>query len=221
MDTRISKVLNNPEASPQDFFELVNMFDISSISVRDEISLMVNEFIPYDNESFFWAKGTIASCTIKNDDIKSVSGKMINEGDDLLISVEMENDSLVEICIYHTDSIKAAIPKNFVEIDVINFLDDMSELEDHTANVTVEDIFGMHLNIVDATISIMKDEERYYFLHISNEIDTSLDVPLADDGRNAIFMECKEYDGIDSFIIRPHEQPFMQVKIVITRNNQT
>jgi hypothetical protein len=181
------------------------------------MSMMVNE-CKFDNEFLFMQKGTITFYLIRNEDIKSVSGKI--EGDDnLSITVEMKDNSFVEIYIYNTDTnIKAEIQDGYLKTEVIGFMEDMSELDNHIANVMAEDIFGMHLNIRNATVGVEDEGGNRFNLHITNEADTTLDISLADDGCNEIFVEPKEYDdGVDSYIIRPHEQPFIQIKIVVTR----
>jgi hypothetical protein len=225
MDKSIEAVLNNAKATPQDFFELVNVFDLTELSVLGDdnttvISMMINQFDNIHNGFSFIQKCTTTYYTISNDDIKTVSGKMLDGSDTLLITIEMKDGSFVHICIYHTDTnIKVEIQGDYEESDVISLLDYLSELDNYMANVKVEDSFGMDLNILSATISMEEDTKEYCFnLHITNGTGTTLDIPLVDDSCNEVYI--KRGDHVDSIMIKPYGQPFMEIRIVVARTEQ-
>jgi hypothetical protein len=225
MNKSIKAVLNNPKATPQDYFELVNVFDLTELSVQGDnnatvMSMLVNQFENIHNGFSFAEKCTTTYYTISNEDIKSISGKMIDGSDTLLIKTEMKDGSFVHICIYHTDTnTKAEIQDNYEESDVISLLDYLNKLDGYMANATVEDSFGMGLNILNATVVIEEESEKYrYNLHITNGTGTTFDIPLVDDCCNEVFF--KHGNHVDSIMIRPYGQPFVEIRIVIARSEQ-
>jgi hypothetical protein len=225
MDKRIEEVLNNPKATPQDFFELVNTFDLSELYIQGDddttvMSMMVNRFENFHSRVSFEQRCTSTRYTISNEDIKTVTGKMVEDSDTLLITVEMKDGSFVYICIYHTDTnIKAEIQGNYVESDVISLSDYLSKLDNYMANVKVEDSFGIDLNITSATVFMEEDIEEHCFnLHISNGTGTTFDIPLVDDSCNEVYM--KHGDHVDSIMVKPCGQPFMEIRIVIAKSEK-
>lgn len=225
MDKRIEKVLNNPKATPEDYFELVNVFDLTELSVQGDstttvMSMLINQFDNIHNGFSFMQKCTTTYYTISNDDIKNVTGKMLDGSDTLLITIEMKDGSFVHICIYHTDTnIKVEIQGDYEESDVISLLDYLNELDNYVANVKIEDSFGIDLNILSATVVMEEDTKEYCFnLHITNGAGTTLDIPLVDDSCNEVYM--KHGDHVDSIMVKPYGQPFMEIRIVIAKSEQ-
>jgi hypothetical protein len=235
MNKRIEEVLNNPKATPQDFFELVNVFDLSELYIQGDdnttvMSMMVNRFENFHNSVSIEQRCTNTQYTISNEDVKTVTGKMVEDSDTLLISIEMKDGSFVYLCIYHTDTnIKAEIQGDYQESDVISLFDYLNELDKYTADVTISDSFGIELNIFSATVSMKENREEYCFdlsvsthagtgariLSFSEGMGTGFCIPLVDDSCNEVFFKRGEH--VDCIMIKPYGQPFMEIRIVVAK----
>lgn len=108
MNKIIETVLSNSEAKATDYFELINVFDYSALSVMRDgntiISMGINEFMPFGDSLELRQKCTETHYTINGSEIKTISGRMLEDTDTFLIEVSMTDDSKVCICIYHTDT---------------------------------------------------------------------------------------------------------------------
>lgn len=222
MNKRIEAVLNNKESKATDYFELVNVFCSSTLYLQKEdqktaLSMEVNEFKNFKKEFEFSQKCTNTNFTINEKDIKSVSGKMQEGTDMFFITVEMVDGATIYISIPYTDTnTKTEVYEHYEETDVF-YLKEYFENEKHNPRILViEDMFGLvtKFDTIDK-ISLIEDEYSHYTLRILNE-DVEVKFPLVDDACNDIYIKQNGFG--DTILIRPYGQPFMEIKIIVTRN---
>ncbi len=222
MNKRIEAVLYNKEAAAADYFELVNIFDHSILSTQSSnagsVSLSVNEYTKTHDGYEFRQKCTDTYFSIKADNIKSVSGKMLDGLDTFLISVEMSEGANVNICIFHTDTNeKIESREHYSEIDVISLKEYCENKNYSPMMLQITDNFGFitKFNSV-ANVSLLEEEEDFkYILQIIDGVGSSVELPLMEDSCNEIYI--KESEFADTILIRPYGQPFMEIKILFKK----
>lgn len=222
MNKRIETVLNNKKAKSADYFELVNIFELSSLSLQNDkhriVSMDVNEFRKTHDGFEFRQKCTDTHFSIKEDDIQSVSGRMLDETDTFLVTVNLTDGTNVYISIFRVyTNVKTEEQENYKEMDVLS-LKEYFDDESHLPRVfSIDDSFGFTTRIdriVD--LSFVEEEEEFrYKLHISNGCGADIEFPLVDDSCNEIYL--KESGFADTILIRPYGQPFMEIKIIVLR----
>lgn len=222
MNKRIEAVLNNKESKATDYFELVNVFCSSNLYLQKEdkktaVSMEINEFKNFKKEFEFLQKCTNTNFTINEKDIKSVSGKMQEGTDMFFITVEMVDGATIYISIPYTDTnTKTEVYEHYEETDVF-CLKEYFENEKHNPRILIiEDMFGLvtRFDTIDK-ISLIEDEYSKYTLQILHE-DVEVNFPLVDDACNDIYIKQNGFG--DTILIRPYGQPFMEIKIIVTRN---
>lgn len=222
MNKRIEAVLNNKESKATDYFELVNVFCSSTLYLQKEdkktaVSMEINEFKNFKKEFEFLQKCTNTNFTINEKDIKSVSGKMQEGTDMFFITVEMVDGATIYISIPYTDTnTKTEVYEHYEETDVF-WLKEYFENEKHNPRILIiEDMFGLvtRFDTIDK-ISLIEDEYSKYTLQILHE-DVEVNFPLVDDACNDIYIKQNGFG--DTILIRPYGQPFMEIKIIVTRN---
>lgn len=210
MNKRIETVLSNKEATPADYFGLINVFDYSTLSVQsngtsvDTMEMAVNEFMPIHDGYEFLQKCTDTNYIIKGGNVKSVSGKMLDGIDTFMITVELTNGSNVSICIYHTDTnVKKEECEHYYESDVNELYEYLKKAENCRYAIAIDDAFGYKTRFNEATVVLQEEDEDFgYNLHITNGTGITVDLPLVADSCNEIFM--KDGDTNDIFLIRPY-----------------
>lgn len=222
MNKRIETLLNNTKAKATDYFNLVNIFTCSTLSLQNDksrtVSMEVNEFRKIHDGFEFLQKCTDTYFDIKEEDVESVSGKMLDDMETFLITVNMVDGARVNICIFHTSTNeKSEECEHYIEADVIS-LKEYFENENHCPlMLMITDAFGFttRFNGIEG-LSLMEEEEDFrYMLQISNGIGASVELPLEEDSCNEIYI--KESSSVDTILIRPYGQPFMEIKILVKK----
>lgn len=224
MNKRIETLLSNTEATAMDYFNLVNIFDCSTLSLQNDksrtVSMEVNEFRKIHDGFEFLQKCTDTHFDIKEADIMYVSGKMLDEIDTFLITINMVDGASVNICIFHIETNeKTEEREHYNETDVI-YLKEYFENEKHSPlMLIITDAFGFSTKFNSvANLSLLEEEEDEdfrYMLQISNAMGASVELPLVEDSCNEIYI--KESGFSDTILIRPYGQPFMEIKIIVTK----
>ena len=221
MNKNIETVLNNKNTKATDFFELVNTFDYAELTVHKDgnavVSIGINQFEPFHSGYLFGQKCNDTHYIIDSADIKSVSGRMLDDMDTFLIEVPMADDSKVSICIYHTDTNeKTEIRESYYESDVFSLLDYFNDKTHKVIMAKVNDTFGFEIlfkNIKDCTFEEV--EEYQYKLHLVDGNCKTVDFPLVDDSINEIF--AKEGITSDIILIRTFGQPFTEISLFVQK----
>lgn len=136
MRTRIEAVLNNNDAKAQDYFELVNIYEYSQVTLHRDgnsiLSMDINEVNTWSNnvtrnsmdKAFdFREKCKSTRLTIEEKDIVSVTGRMLDGMDTFLIEADLKDDSKLTVVIYHVDTNeKREVSESYYESDVFSLM---------------------------------------------------------------------------------------------------
>lgn len=217
MSKAVENVLNNKDAKVTDYFELVNTYEYSDLSVHKDgniiLSMSINQFNEVCDGYEFSQKCSTSHFTIEESDVESVTGKMLNGMDTCLIEINMKDGSRVGVCIYHTDTnAKRDVRERFYESDVFSLMDYLNDDTHKAIMVNIHDAFGLEIKLNDIkNCSVVETEESYEM-----QID-SMTFPLVDDSCNEICI--KENPSCDTILIRPYGQPFLEISIFVSKKN--
>lgn len=223
MRTRIEAVLNNKEAKATDYFELVNTYEYSDLSVHKEgntiISMSINKFEEFCGAYEFSQKCSMSHFTIAESNVESVTGKMLDNMDTCLIEINMKDESRISICIYHVDTNeKLESKESYYETDVYSLYDYLNQPNHTPMMAIIRDSFGMEIKLNKMRyIALDKETEGSFTLWITDEEDISISFPLIDDSCNEIYI--KESEVADTILICPYGQPFMEVSILVAKES--
>lgn len=189
MSKAVENVLNNKDAKATDYFELVNTYEYSDLSVHKDgntiLSMSINQFNEICDGYEFSQKCSTSHFTIEESDVESVTGKMLEGMDTCLIEINMKDGSRVSVCIYHTDTnAKREVRERFYESDVFSLMDYLNDDTHKAMIVNIHDAFGMEVKLNDIkNCSVVETEESYEM-----QID-SMTFPLVDDSCNEIYIK--------------------------------
>ena len=217
MSKAVENVLNNKDAKATDYFELVNTYEYSDLSVHKDgntiLSMSINQFNEVCDGYEFSQKCSTSHFTIEESNIGSVTGKMLDGMDTFLIKINMKDGSRVSVCIYHTDTnTKREVRERFYESDVFSLMDYLNDDTHKAMMVNIHDAFGLEVKLNDIkNCSLVETEESYEM-----QID-SMTFPLVDDSCNEIYI--KENSSCDTILIRPYGQPFLEISIFVSKKS--
>lgn len=217
MSKAVENVLNNKDAKATDYFELVNTYEYSDLSVHKAgntvISMSINAFEEFSGVYEFKQKCSTSHFSIEKSNVESVTGKMLDNMDTCLIEINMKDESKISICVYHTDTnAKREVRERFYESDVFSLMDYLNDDAHKVMLVNIHDAFGLEIKLNDIkNCSLVETEEAYEM-----QID-SMTFPLVDDSCNEIYI--KENSSCDTILIRPYGQPFLEISIFVSKKN--
>ena len=217
MSKAVENVLNNKDAKATDYFELVNTYEYSDLSVHKDgntvISMSINAFEEFSGVYEFKQKCSTSHFSIEKSNVESVTGKMLDNMDTCLIEINMKDESKISICVYHTDTnAKIEVRERFYESDVFSLMDYLNDDTHKVMLVNIHDAFGLEVKLNDIkNCSLVETEEAYEM-----QID-SMTFPLVDDSCNEIYI--KENSSCDTILIRPYGQPFLEISILVSKEN--
>ena len=228
MNKTVEAIMNGQEVSAQELFELVNDYDITSLSLLDgdktTLSMQVNRFEAYNDVFEFSQECTSYSnkYTIGQKDIVSTKGEFNEEADALFITSQLADGIKLQMMVLHaSDSFKETVSEGYHEKDVYElqeFLDSVmkDESEWYCILAKITDVFGLDLkmqNPIRTYINMLSD----WKLHISDDTNT-FEVPVVDDSCNAFYK--RESETSVEFIIKPYGQPFMEIKMLFFKKHK-
>ena len=212
MSKAVENVLNNKDAKATDYFELVNTYEYSDLSVHKDgntvISMSINAFEEFSGVYEFKQKCSTSHFSIEKSNVESVTGKMLDNMDTCLIEINMKDESKISICVYA----KREVRERFYESDVFSLMDYLNDDTNKVMLVNIHDAFGLEVKLNDIkNCSLVETEEAYEM-----QID-SMTFPLVDDSCNEIYI--KENSSCDTILIRPYGQPFLEISILVSKEN--
>lgn len=228
MNARIEAVLNNKDAKAQDYFELVNIFEYSQVTLQKDreriLSMDINEVNtwssnvkrnPMDKAFDFSEKCTSTRFTVEESDIVSITGRMLDNMDTFLIEADLKDGSKLAVIIYYVDTNeKREVSESYYESDVFSLIDYLNE-EDHKVMMAIiRDSFGLEIKMNSVRNCILTEETEGSY---EMQIDT-MTFPLVDDSCNEIFI--KEGSTSDTILIRPYGQPFLEISILVVKKSK-
>ena len=218
MRTRIEAVLNNKDAKAQDYFELVNIYEYSQVTLQKDgesiLSMGINEVNTWSDKTFdFREKCTSTRFTVEESNIVSVTGRMLDNEDTFLIEADLKDGSKLAVIIYHVDTNeKREVSESYYESDVFSLMDYLNE-EDHKVMMAIiHDSFGLEIKMNSVRNCTLTETEEAFEM----QIDT-MTFPLMDDSCNEIYI--KEGSVTDTILIRPYGQPFLEISILVSKEN--
>lgn len=224
MRTRIEAVLNNKDAKAQDYFELVNIYEYSQVTLQKDgesiLSMGINEVNTWSDKTFdFRDKCTSTRFTVEASNIISITGRMLDNEDTFLIEASLKDGSKLAVVIYHVDTNeKLESKESYCETDVYSLYDYLNQPSHTPMMAIIRDSFGMEIKLNKIRyIALDKETEGTFTLWITDEDDLSISFPLIDDSCNEIYI--RESEVADTILIRPYGQPFMEVSILVARES--
>ena len=218
MRTRIEAVLNDKDAKAQDYFELVNIYEYSQVTLQKDgesiLSMAINEVNTWSDKTFdFREKCTSTRFTVEESNIVSVTGRMLDNEDTFLIEADLKDGSKLAVIIYHVDTNeKREVSESYYESDVFSLMDYLNE-EDHKVMMAIiHDLFGLEIKMNSVRNCTLTETEEAFEM----QIDT-MTFPLMDDSCNEIYI--KEGSVTDTILIRPYGQPFLEISILVSKEN--
>lgn len=218
MRTRIEAVLNNKDAKAQDYFDLVNIYEFSQVTLQRDgesiLSMDINEVNTWADKTFdFREKCTSTRFTVEESNIVSITGRMLDNEDTFLIEADLKEGSKLAVIIYHVDTNeKREVSESYYESDVFSLMDYLNE-EDHKVMMAIiHDSFGLEIKINSVRNCTLTETEEAFEM----QIDT-MTFPLMDDSCNEIYI--KEGSVTDTILIRPYGQPFLEISILVSKEN--
>ena len=221
MNKAIETVLNNTQATAQDYFELVNQFDYSTITLQKDkktvFEMAVNKVEVYGDSIEFSQACTETHYALKEADIQSVEGELHEEADIFVITVVLNDGAKLSICIFHVSTNSAVLVKeSFIEEDVYSLKDALDEVMENGNKsylmTKVIDSFGLSIKLNNVQRVYVNESEDGFELHIGDAF-TELTLPLVDDSCNGIYR--KKSGCLEEWLIKPYGQPFMEIRIAI------
>lgn len=218
MRTKIEAVLNNKDAKAQDYFELVNLYEFSQVTLQRDgesiLSMDINEVNTWADKTFdFREKCTSTRFTVEESNIVSITGRMLDNEDTFLIEADLKDSSKLAVIIYHVDTNeKREVSESYYESDVFSLMDYLNE-EDHKVMMAIiHDSFGLEIKMNSVRNCTLTETEEAFEM----QIDT-MTFPLMDDSCNEIYI--KEGSVTDTILIRPYGQPFLEISILVSKEN--
>ena len=218
MRTRIEVVLNNKDAKAQDYFDLVNIYEFSQVTLQRDgesiLSMDINEVNTWVDKTFdFREKCTSTRFTVEESNIVSITGRMLDNEDTFLIEADLKDGSKLAVIIYHVDTNeKREVSESYYESDVFSLMDYLNE-EDHKVMMAIiHDSFGLEIKMNSVRNCTLTETEEAFEM----QIDT-MTFPLMDDSCNEIYI--KEGSVTDTILIRPYGQPFLEISILVSKEN--
>lgn len=218
MRTRIEAVLNNKDAKAQDYFDLVNIYEFSQVTLQRDgesiLSMDINEVNTWADKTFdFREKCTSTRFTVEESNIVSITGRMLDNEDTFLIEADLKDGSKLAVIIYHVDTNeKREVSESYYESDVFSLMDYLNE-EDHKVMMAIiHDSFGLEIKMNSVRNCTLTETEEAFEM----QIDT-MTFPLMDDSCNEIYI--KEGSVTDTILIRPYGQPFLEISILVSKEN--
>ena len=218
MRTRIETVLNNKNAKAQDYFDLVNIYEFSQVTLQRNgesiLSIDINEVNTWADKTFdFREKCTSTRFTVEESNIVSITGRMLDNEDTFLIEADLKDGSKLAVIIYHVDTNeKREVSESYYESDVFSLMDYLNE-EDHKVMMAIiHDSFGLEIKMNSVRNCTLTETEEAFEM----QIDT-MTFPLMDDSCNEIYI--KEGSVTDTILIHPYGQPFLEISILVSKEN--
>lgn len=218
MRTKIEAVLNNKDAKAQDYFDLVNIYEFSQVTLQRDgesiLSMDINEVNTWADKTFdFREKCTSTRFTVEESNIVSITGRMLDNEDTFLIEADLKDGSKLAVIIYHVDTNeKREVSESYYESDVFSLMDYLNE-EDHKVMMAIiHDSFGLEIKMNSVRNCTLTETEEAFEM----QIDT-MTFPLMDDSCNEIYI--KEDSVTDTILIRPYGQPFLEISILVSKEN--
>lgn len=228
MNKTVEAIKNGQTVSTEELFEVVNAYALTTLSLRTPgkdsiISMQVNQFEKLHGDYKFSQQCTgydHVMYLLKADDLVSVNSEYNQKADVLYITCKLESGLELWLVIINLAESETEIETDgFYETDVYavqEFLEDVIHEKNgyYCILARITDVFGFDLKIRNPIRTYINTLDGLA-LHISDDANT-FEVPVFDDSINLIYM--KETDHSKEIIVKPYGQPFMEIRMLFSRN---
>ena len=193
---------------------MVGRFKILLTYIESILSMDINEVNTWADKTFdFREKCTSTRFTVEESNIVSITGRMLDNEDTFLIEADLKDGSKLAVIIYHVDTNeKREVSESYYESDVFSLMDYLNE-EDHKVMMAIiHDSFGLEIKINSVRNCTLAETEEAFEMQID-----IMTFPLMDDSCNEIYI--KEGSVTDTILIRPYGQPFLEISILVSKEN--
>ena len=230
MNKTVEAIKTGSKVTTDELFDVVNTYVLTTLSLRTPdknciMSMQVNQLERIHNDYEFSQQCTGFNSVmymLKADDLVSVDSEYNQKADALYITCKLKSG--LELCLMIVnvaESENEIAPDGFYEPDVYSlqeFLDDVlhGKNEYYCILARITDVFGFDLKIRNPIRTYINTLDGLA-LHISDDINT-FEVPVFDDSINLIYM--KETDHSKEIIVKPYEQPFMEIRMLFFQKHE-
>lgn len=228
MNSKILKaVKNGNKATMEELFGLVNVAEITKLMIRkpEENTLMAMQINKYEemSENYIFSQSCVGydDCfyTLKKDDIVSVATQYYEDIDTFYITSKLKTGMEMLLLFVNAAKVEKQL-SDFREIDLYELKEFLEETvcrknEYYCISARITDIFGFDVKMYPRSVYINNLEEEWK-LHISSDSD-SVDIPVVDDSVNEFYI--KEMNGSRKIIVKPFNQPFMEISMLFFRKH--
>lgn len=215
--------------TPEDIFEVVNAYVLTTLSLRTSdgkavMSMHINKFEKYDNTYEFSQKCTgfnDVMYQLNTEDIVSVDAEYNKEANAFYVTCKLKNDMELWLMIVNASNSESELD-DFSEMDVFE-LQDFLERVIHDKNkyycisARITDVFGFDAKLNPKRVYINTLDEDDWKLHISDDFNT-FEVPVVDDCINEFWI--KKTDTSKQIIVKPYNQPFMEISMLFFEKHE-
>lgn len=228
----INAVKNGQKVEATDLLNVVNDFCLTRLRLRIPdgkviMSMQVNTCKEYSDEYVFSQSCTMFDDVVyylKKDNIETVEGEYNSKVDTLYITCKLKDNLELLLMIINTSG-SLVETKDYNEMDVYElkgFLDDViHEKNGYYCILTrITDVFGFDLKInnpVRTYINTLDEED--WKLHIGEDF-TQFEIPVTDDSVNEIYVKDNEESGSKNIVIKPYNQPFMEISMLFFKKHE-
>ena len=133
--------------------------------------------------------------------------------DTFLVEADLKDGSKLAVVIYHVDTNeKREVSESYYESDVFSLMDYLNEKDHKVMMAIIHDSFGLEIKMNSVRICTLTETEEAFEM----QIDT-MTFPVMDDSCNEIYIN--EGSVTDTILIRPYCQPFLEISILVSKEN--
>lgn len=231
MNKIVNAVKEGREVETRDLFNVVNDFCLTRlrVSTPDEeisMSMQVNRCENRTDEYKFsqsCAGFDDVTYHLKKESIRNVESEYNTNADMLRITCKLKDGSTVVLMLINIAE-SENYTKDYSEMSVGELKDFLDEVHDkkndyYCAVTEIRDVFGFNLrmrNSFSTYINTRNEEE--WKLHVADDF-TVFEVPVTDDSINEIYIKDDKKTGSKSIIVKPYNQPFMEIEMLFFKRN--
>lgn len=225
MNKTVEAVKNGANITDERLFEVVNDFDLTTLSLRTSdkravLSMEINKCEATEDGYEF-----SQSCTgfdsvmyqLKAKDIASVSAKYSEEANAFYVTCKLKNDMELGLLIVSVSNLEKQL-SDFREMDVYELQEFLEaalhgENEYYCASTRITDVFGFDAKLNPKRVYVNTLDEDWK-LHISDDFNT-FEVPVEDDSINEFYI--REKDSSKKIVVKPYGHSFMEISLLFLK----
>lgn len=232
MSKIVEMIKNGQRLEAKELFNVVNDFVLTTLKMKSNdghiiMAMQVNKFEEHKDEYEFSQSCSLfdnASYYLKKDDIESVQSEYNVKVDTLYFDCNLKNGTKIAFMIINVANSEVRT-KDYEEMDVYeldDFLDKVIHMENgyYCVMARATDCFGFDVKMknVPRTYTYVDVDEDDWKLHISDDF-TELEIPITDDSINEIYMKTDKESESKHIIVKPFNQPFMEIEMLFFKKH--